>query len=129
MSVLNIPVSGIIPAGSHVILEFEVETPNTIFPVGYNALGPADSSSWILCSSDMADNQCINSLFDFGIMADLWDVVASIYETRESPIKLIAGLSSGSIFPVGTTVNTYMLTDECGFSDTCNTATWNADAT
>jgi len=128
----NIPVSGTIPAGTVVVLE--LVAPNGSFTngfvPGYNNLGLTSGVSYLASNfCNVPNPQAIGQ-----VLAGFPDV-AAMQLNANAPLDPLqtSGIASGEAFPIGTTTNTYEITDGAGNSATCtwsvtvveNTATTN----
>ena len=67
------------------------------------------------------DETCMEYLADYDEWNDLnEDEILKYLVEMTLSIRQIAGLASGSFFPVGTTTNTFVVTDYWGHTDTCS---------
>lgn len=119
----NVPVSATIPAGS--IMVVELFTPDgqgvgNSFFIGSNAAGETSTSYLAAASCSIFEPTDVTTI-GFPGMNIILDV-----NGEEAPagaavtITQIEGLPSGSVFPVGTTTNTFVAEDESGNTDTCS---------
>jgi len=116
----NLAVSPTIPAGSILLYELSVNSGNGAYPwlVGHNINSPANETqtSYINGSCGVPD---YISMAGVGFANN-----AAIMSINGSQGSLVlaqtAGLPSGSVFPVGTTTNTYVVTDGSGNTATCS---------
>ncbi|TRX51185.1 HYR domain-containing protein [Fulvivirga sp. M361] len=116
---VNIPVGTYVPAGS--VLVLELFTP--AFNGAVSGIAPASNTGPATGPSFLAASVCgapdPADLTSFGF-ANQW--VMNIHGTdrglTELPATLTAGLGSGSLFPLGTTTETYVSTDGAGNSAT-----------
>ena len=109
-----------IPAGSILLYELSVNSGNGAYPwlVGHNVGFPANETqtSYINGSCGVPDYVSMASVGFSGNAP-----VMSLNGSQGSLVLVqTAGLASGSVFPVGTTTNTYVVTDGSGNTATCS---------
>jgi subtilisin-like proprotein convertase family protein len=126
-TVVDIPVTGLIPAGSVLVVEFFTPngqiTGNSIF-VGSNAGGQTDPT--YLAAGDCGITEPTDvGIIGFPGMQWVLNVNGSVGSLA---LTQTAGLPSGSLFPTGTTTNTFLADDGNGNTSTCTfTVTVNDD--
>ncbi|MBK9254944.1 MAG: HYR domain-containing protein [Saprospiraceae bacterium] len=112
----NLNSTAVITDGNSIVLE--VITPgNPQFVMGYNydaQTGPSYIKNSI-CGAPEYANLVTLGFTNFAV------VLSAIGQTQgEADLQQIAGLPSGSFFPVGTTINTFVLTDNAGNTSSCS---------
>ncbi len=116
-----IPMSATIPASSFVLVELNVlPSSDSGWPLGANFNGFVSGTTWNSstvgsCGFSSTSVDCFPSQDPPTIITFLDGSLSA-----EGPVEQIAGLPSGSIFPVGVTENVFLITDSCGYSDTCS---------
>jgi subtilisin-like proprotein convertase family protein len=118
---VNLAAPPTVPANA--ILVYEVFTPdgrppvNNIFFIGSNNLGQSQPCyiSAVACGVPTPVTLASLGFPNMHIVMNIGGVVAG-----PNPLTQIAGLASGSTFPVGTTTNTYRVTDVAGNTATCS---------
>ncbi len=117
-TVVNVPLTATIPGGSTLVVE--LFTPNgqalgNFFFIGSNSFGQTDLSY-------IAAPACgINQPSDFGSVGfPSTEIILNVLSVPTVTVTQIAGLPSGSVFPVGTTVNTFVADNGAGSLDTCS---------
>jgi len=111
---LTVPLSGVIPAGSAVLMEFECDFPFVI--AQFQSAGGGDNT-WIgstPCGIPPANPGTFTS-----VGFPLQNIPALLY--FDTPINLVqtSGLPSGASFPIGVTTNCFSATDAAGNVSTC----------
>lgn len=123
LGVMNVPLTTppTIPANS--VLIMELFTPsgaaplNNRFFIGSNTSAQSGPSYISAASCGIANPTDLASL-GFPNMHIILNANCTV--SGPSPVVQIAGLPSGSVFPVGTTVNTFRATDGAGNTSTCS---------
>jgi Secretion system C-terminal sorting domain/HYR domain/Lectin C-type domain len=108
-TILEVPINAFVPSDATVIVE--VVTPETAnFLMGYlNNNASETAVGYIGCGS-------------FFVPSNLYPAIISIdgSEYLNQTTVQTAGLSPNSLFPIGTTTNTFVVTDGNGDTDTCS---------
>lgn len=110
------PISATIPGGSQLVVEVftpDGQTAGHSFFIGSNSFGQTGPSFIAAANCGAAEP---TDFADIGFP----EIHLMIDVNAASVTNQIAGLGSGSTFPVGTTAETYVTTDLHGNSDTCS---------
>ncbi len=122
-SIYNIPVAVTAPAGAQLVVEIVVPAGPNVTLVGYNSAGETAPSYYASQGAALDPNSVCGyakpveaNTLGFGN----FDLVMTLNSDPSNTVTQITGLATGSTFPLGTTVNTFELTDACGNSDQCS---------
>ncbi len=115
-SILNVPFGVTVSGGSTLVAELVVpdfSSGNTV--PGYNFGLGQSAPSYIFSSSCGQTNPV-----DLASLGEPDFSLVLMVNTSNVVLEQTSGIASGGVFPVGTTTNTFMLTDASGNSATCS---------
>ncbi len=112
--ILTVPTSYTVPAGTNLVVGFSYG--GGLYPAG-NTAGQTDIA--YLAAPSCGAPQPVDPFVAFGFTDQ--NILMNLYGSSPSvTISQTAGLPSGSLFPMGTTTNTFVATDGAGNTATCS---------
>lgn len=119
-TLVNIPISATAPAGSTLVAELVIpNNPGNAFIAGYNAGNQTGASYY---ASDACGYTEPTSLAAIGL--DNLSFIMTVFAEADAPssngLMQSEGMASGSFFPIGTTTNTFTVTDSNGNTASCS---------